>query len=420
MHSLRQGLKGKYSMILLIGIIYLSMQVGGFAQNPQLDAFDELWTGIETSFPSTDSQQLSWGVIKQRYRKKIAAVYSPSAMANLINVMFAEMGISHMKLSSDDSITHETRTQSGTGYLGFDLHWINDHWYVQSLDPSSNAAQAGLANGDELLALNGRVIPSQSSRFSMEVLMGVKRKLFGKTGEKVKVTHLDAQGKQKTVTVECISWPGAWSAPFGNMPSIPIRFVNETVRNVKVLRFSNWVMDINQQILQGLQEAKDCSGLVIDLRGNTGGLGFMANGIAGRLSDKAFSMGSMFLKKGNINFYVHPQANPYMGEIVVLIDQFSASTSEIFAIGLQESDRALIVGNTSMGAALPSKFVKLDNGLIFQQAIATLISSKGRQIEGNGVDPDYSIYKKKDDLIHGRDPVLSFALDWILNYPNDN
>lgn len=396
------------------------MQVGAFGQNPQLDLFDELWTRIETTFPATDSQQLSWEAIKKRYRKRIATIPSASAMANLMNVMFAEMGISHMKLSIDDSIAHETRTQSGTGYIGFDLHWINDHWYVQSLDPRSNAAQTGLANGDEILAINGRELHSQSSRFSMEELMGVKRKLFGKNREKVEVALLDAQENRKTVTVEYIPWPGIWSSPFGNMPTIPIRFANETIRNVKVLRFSNWVMDINQQILQCLQEAKDCSGLVIDLRGNTGGLGFMANGIAGRLSDKAFSMGTMFLKKGNINFYVNPQANPYSGKIVVLIDQFSASTSEIFAIGLQESGRALIVGNTSMGAALPSKFVKLDNGFIFQQPIATLISSKGRSIEGNGVDPDYSIYKKKDDLIHGRDPVLCFALDWILNHLNDN
>ena len=102
-----------------------------------------------------------------------------------------------------------------------------------------------------------------------------------------------------------------------------------------------------------------------DLRGNPGGLGGMAHGIAGVLEKEQTSLGTMHQRAGYVRFAVFPQANPYLGPVVILTDGGSASTSEIFAAGLQELARAVVVGERTAGAALPSFFQRLPTGALF-------------------------------------------------------
>ncbi len=77
-------------------------------------------------------------------------------------------------------------------------------------------------------------------------------------------------------------------------------------------------------------------------------------------------------------FIVYPQTNIYDGKIVILTDYGSASTSEIFAAGMQEIGRAKVIGEKSAGAVLPSVFEKLPNGATFQYVISDYKSPKNR------------------------------------------
>jgi C-terminal processing protease CtpA/Prc len=82
------------------------------------------------------------------------------------------------------------------------------------------------------------------------------------------------------------------------------------------------------------------------------------------------SLGTMHMRSGAFTFAVVNQPNPYLGPVVILTDGSSASTSEIFAGGMQEIGRAVVVGDRTVGAALPSVFQKLPTGALFQYAIA--------------------------------------------------
>jgi carboxyl-terminal processing protease len=104
------------------------------------------------------------------------------------------------------------------------------------------------------------------------------------------------------------------------------------------------------------------------------------------------------------------QAQPYTGPVAVLIDGGSGSATEIFAAGLQELRRAVIVGERSAGAVLPSDMVKLPTGAIFQYAFADFRTPSGALIEGRGVAPDVEVKHTRASLLAGRDAQLEKAI----------
>jgi carboxyl-terminal processing protease len=94
----------------------------------------------------------------------------------------------------------------------------------------------------------------------------------------------------------------------------------------------------------------------------------------------------------------------------VLTDALSASTSEIFALGLQEAGRAVVVGETTAGAALPSIFKRLPTGATLQFAFADFKTPKGVRVEGRGAVPDVPVALDRRSLLAGHDPQLDAAL----------
>ena len=94
-------------------------------------------------------------------------------------------------------------------------------------------------------------------------------------------------------------------------------------------------------------------------------------------------------------------------------DGGSASTSEIFAAGMQELGRAVVVGERTAGAALPSIIQKLPTGALFQYAIADFRTPKGTLVEGRGVAPDVEVKFTRRALLEGRDPQLDAAIEQI-------
>jgi carboxyl-terminal processing protease len=158
----------------------------------------------------------------------------------------------------------------------------------------------------------------------------------------------------------------------------------------------------------------DCNGFIIDLRGNPGGIGAMAMGLAGWfVEEKGLRLGAMHTRETVLRFVVNPRPVTYRGPLAILVDGSSGSTAEIFAGGMKDLKRARILGSRTAGAALPSVIEKLPNGDGFQFAIANYISEGGQPLEGIGVIPDEEVELTRETLLEGRDTVLEAALNWI-------
>jgi carboxyl-terminal processing protease len=165
---------------------------------------------------------------------------------------------------------------------------------------------------------------------------------------------------------------------------------------------------------EAVQSCAKCGGFVIDLRGNPGGIGVMAMGMAGWFIDQPDQLlGTLYMRDTTLKFIVNPRVNTFGGPVAILVDGASASTSEIMAEGMKDLGRARIFGTRTAAAALPSVFELLPNGDGFQYAIANYISEGGQPLEGLGVTPDVEAPVTRKALLDGRDPALDAAVAWI-------
>jgi len=130
----------------------------------------------------------------------------------------------------------------------------------------------------------------------------------------------------------------------------------------------------------------------------------------------------MKTRENSVSFRVNPRRSdsssrattPIDRPVAILVDEMSASTSEIFAGGMQEAGRARVFGRTTPGAALPAVMVRLPNGDVFVAAMADFVTPKGVRLEGRGVVPDEIIELTPEVLSSGADPDLRAAAKWIL------
>ena len=185
--------------------------------------------------------------------------------------------------------------------------------------------------------------------------------------------------------------------------------------NIHYLRFDLWfpsLMEEMRSIIRSMDRGSH--GLIIDIRGNPGGIGLMATGLAGMLVENEYEMGRMRLRQGHLNFNVYPQSGAFLGPVAILVDGNSISTSEIFAADMQETGRARLFGSRTAGAALPSVFKKLPNNYYLQMAIADYVTSRGNRIEQVGVTPDEVVALSPSKLRQGEDSVIDAARKWIL------
>ena len=201
---------------------------------------------------------------------------------------------------------------------------------------------------------------------------------------------------------------------------MPVRFESRRIGSTGYVRLNLFldlvrVMDgFGEAITSCVEPAKICDGLIIDLRGNPGGIGAMAMGMAGWLVDKTdLRLGTMKMREASLKFFINPRMPLFAGPVAVLIDGSSASTSEILAGGLQDLHRARIFGTRSAAAALPSVITRLPNGDGFQYAVANYISEGGNALEGVGVKPDEEVKLTREALLAGHDPVIDAAVNWI-------
>jgi C-terminal processing protease CtpA/Prc len=213
----------------------------------------------------------------------------------------------------------------------------------------------------------------------------------------------------------------AAATAFGNLPAQNVAFESRRLPSgAGYIRFSEFLDPAVTvpKFQAAIESFVSAPGVVLDLRGNPGGIGIMAMGIAGFFIDRGgLELGTMKTRDTTLRFVIFPRPETYSGPLAVLVDERSASTAEIFAQGLQDLKRARIFGTRTAGAALPSDIIRLPNGDGFQYAEASYTSKSGRVLEGNGVVPDVEVRQTAEAEAEGRDLVIEAAEAWIRALP---
>jgi len=247
----------------------------------------------------------------------------------------------------------------------------------------SPAEKAGIRAGDNILAIDGQ------STAEMSLAEAVLR-IRGPKGTKVTLRVLhegETAPVDITITRETITVPS-------------VRF--EMVGDIAYISISEFSENTDQEVGEIIpQLSKDgVTGIILDLRGNPGGLlnvvvnitgYFLREGVAVKVKDN----------QGKITEYpIKPAGDITDLPMVVLVDASSASGSEVLAGALQDYKRATLAGTTTFGKGSVNQFFRLSDGSGIYLTIARWLTPLGRPIEGKGLEPDVELTLTGEDAIH--------------------
>lgn len=387
------------------------------------DAFDKVWNTVNEKHYDPEFGGVDWIHVRELYLPKAKAAKSDQEFHNVLRQMLGELKLSHFNVFPPPPAIGKENDSNAS--VGVELKWIGNAPVVFRVTPGSPAEIAGIKPGFVLSKADGKLVsetlkPIQESLAKRQVTEMMRRLYLernaeaiigGKPETKVALEFLDGEDKPISVELARVRYTGEMSQALGNFPKQRVIFESRLLpENIGYIRFNMWVIPQAGKIRAAIRKYAKADGIIIDLRGNPGGVGGLAGGVAGLLSDKQISLGTMTSRAGTMSLLGYPQPDPFLKKIVVLTDHGSGSTSEMFAAGIQENGRGKVIGETSAGAILLSVFDPLPTGYMFQYAISDYKSPKNILIEGRGVKPDREVGLTRESLLAGRDVQLDAAI----------
>lgn len=404
------------------------------AQVPQgAETFDAAWTIIKNTHFDRTMNGLDWDAVRAELEPKAAAAKTPAELRAVIRDMLERLGLSHFALIPSTAEVPANGNASGdsSGDPGIEVRLLGRDVVVTHVGPEVTApVRAGWRIthiGSSALADLLKGIPeTESDRLrKVEAWRIAETRLRGPAGSKVDVTFEDGQGTPVKLSLERRVEHGN-PVTVGSLPTMYVRVEKDrkttpSGKTAGVITFNVWMAAVDAQFQQAMEDFRHADGIIIDLRGNPGGLAAMLMGISGYFVSERVSLGVMKTREGELRFFANPRlvnasgerVEAFGGPVAILVDSMSGSASECFAGGMQSIGRARIFGQTSMGQALPALFDRLPNGDLLIHAYGDFVTATGTRLEGRGVIPDESVPLERADLLAGRDRTMEAALAWI-------
>lgn len=283
----------------------------------------------------------------------------------------------HSRFLSPDMLAQE-RTAISAEFegIGAEVEFRDGFAVIVSPFDDSPAQRAGVQPGDVILAVDGEETTGQTLH---EIVEAIK----GPAGTDVTLTLLDPESEEirevtitrAVINIQNVTWA---------------RIPGTNLAHIRIAQFSDGVTEDLKAIFTQMEDA-GIEGAVLDLRNNPGGL-----------LDEAVGVTSQFLSEGNVLLERNAQAevSPIRvrrgGQatglpLVVLINEGSASASEIVAGALQDYDRAVVVGETSFGTGTVLREFPLSDGSALLLATREWLTPEGRVIWHQGISPDVTV-----------------------------
>ena len=267
--------------------------------------------------------------------------------------------------------------------------WI----FIEDVFPGSPARDAGLKRFDKILEVDGKTLTNVNTMDASQVIRGPS----GSTAD------LLIQRAGQTLRVPVVR------API-RVPPVEVEFLQPGVAYVKIFEFSQGAGRNVRSALERLGADQPIRSVILDLRGNPGGL-----------IVEAASIGSIFLpprtvlatvkERGSQPSVLRTSAAPLLPHtpLVILVDSGSASASEIVTGAVKDYQRATIVGDKTAGALGGSVTVTLPEGGM-SVTVERILTPHDEQVEGVGIAPDVPVTLTVADMERGEDTQLQAAL----------
>lgn len=329
-------------------------------QPTQFDTFWQVWNIVQRSFVDKEAlepTQMTYGAIQ-----------------GMLNALGDEGHTAF--LSPEDVARHQTDISGTYSGIGAQIGVREGLPVIVAPFDGSPAAEAGVKAGDIIIEVDGEDVTTMPLRDIVD-------RIRGEAGTEVTLTLLrpeESKSLEISITRGEIDSP---TATWGMLPGT----------KVALIRLSRFSADATDEITEALREAEEAgaTALVVDVRGNPGGL-----------LEQAIKVTSQFLEDGNVlqqedaegnrkAYPVEPDGIATDIPMVVLINRGTASSSEIFAGAMQDHERAQVVGETTFGTGTVLEPFPLDDGSLLMLGTSQWLTAEGRLIRKNGIEPDVMV-----------------------------
>ena len=338
-----------------------------------------------------------FGEIMERTKSSYVEEVSDKQLVEAaINGMLTSLDPHSSYLTEEDFRYMNEQTKGKFGGLGIEVTMENGVVKVVSPIDDTPASKAGIKAGDYITDIDGESVIGLTLNEAVS-------KLRGKVGTRVKITIRRINEKPFDVTLK--------------RDEIKVQAVKSEIKNDDILyiRISAFNEDIDKDIEKAVEKAQKelknkLAGIVIDVRNNPGGL-----------LDQAVGVSDLFLERGEIvstrsrNEEDTIKYSATAGDIanglpiVVMINEGSASASEIVAGALQDHHRAVILGEKSFGKGSVQTVLQLRNNAAMRITTARYYTPSGRSIQAKGIEPDIVVKQAKLEEIKNYGLNLSEA-----------
>jgi len=262
----------------------------------------------------------------------------------------------------------------------------------------SPAQKAGVLAGDKILKVDEREIIGMNIDEAVSIIRGEK-------GTKVKLL-ISRNGLDELKEIEI-------TRDVIKIETVEWELKNNKIAYIKISQFKEeTAAEFNSQINNIL--VNDPAGIIVDLRNNPGGYVNILEDMAGRFLNKGDVIFTEDFGNGKKEVYRAEGDNKFKDiPVVILINEGSASASEIFAGALKDNNGAKLVGKKTFGKGLVQEMQNLKDGSALKITVARWLTPSGIDINKEGIKPDYEVEMTLEDYENNKDPQLEKAMEML-------
>ena len=346
--------------------------------------FDRTWKIIGKDYYEPSLNNQNWSRWKSRYQGKIKTDEDARVA---IDTMIASLDEPYTRFMTKKEFEDLATSINSKIYgIGVNIYSNSGKTEIFNVMPGTPADLVQLKQGDIIVAVDGKDISGMNISDVATLVRGPENSIVELTILR-EGKRFNKKIKRKEIKIK----------------SVKSSIMDNHIGYIKIISFMSGTTP--NEFIEALQSTKDTDSLIIDLRGNTGGLLDNAVFIADRFIDQGKIVDIIYRNGYRKTINAQDEGIPLDKPVVVLVNGASASASEILSGALRDAHKATLIGRKTFGKGLVQKVVPLPNQTGVNVTIARYLTPNGTDINKLGIKPDIEIGNEFDFYIENKKDV---------------